>query len=119
MCWKSPLSSRDALKRQIAGVEPVLIPENAQPEAGTSIPEIDGRIEYMKRNLDGLLQRYTEQHPDVIGTRRMIADLEAQRKAELDARKKTQTKRPASSIGSNPVYQQLRVSLGEAERFAL
>lgn len=108
-------NSRDALKRQIAGEEPVLIPESTQSDAGVSIPEIDGRIESMKRNLDGLLQRYTEQHPDVVGTRRMIADLEAQRKAELDARKKVQTKRPASSIGSNPVYQQLRVSLGEAE----
>ena len=46
-------------------------------------PEIDARIEAQKRNLDNLLQRYTEQHPDVISTRRLIKDLEEQKKKEV------------------------------------
>jgi uncharacterized protein involved in exopolysaccharide biosynthesis len=32
-------------------------------------PEIDARIAEQKRNLDSLLQRYTDQHPDVITVR--------------------------------------------------
>jgi polysaccharide chain length determinant protein (PEP-CTERM system associated) len=112
---KEATNSRDALKRQIAGEEPVLIPDATPADGNVSIPEIDGRIESLKRNMDGLLQRFTEQHPDVVVTRRMISDLEEQRKAEVAARRKAQSNKPASSIGSNPVYQQLRVSLGEAE----
>ncbi len=77
-------NSRDALKRQIAGEEPVL----ASSEAAVS--EIDGRIDSLKRNLDGLLQRFTEQHPDVVGTKRVLAQLEAQKSRELAARKKGQ-----------------------------
>jgi polysaccharide chain length determinant protein (PEP-CTERM system associated) len=112
---KEATNSRDALKRQLAGEEPVLIPDSTPGETSITIPEIDGRIESLKRNLDGLLQRFTEQHPDVIGTRRMISDLEEQRKTEIAARKKVQTKKPVSGTAGNPVYQQLRVSLGEAE----
>jgi polysaccharide chain length determinant protein (PEP-CTERM system associated) len=41
-----------------------------------STPEIDGRIDMQKRSLDALLQRFTEQHPDVVGARRLIRELE-------------------------------------------
>ena len=116
-------NARDALKRQIVGEEPVLLGE---PEAQTasaqfiSMPEIDGRIDALKRNLDSLLQRYTEQHPDVIGARRMIKELEEQKRQDIAARKRamaTQASAPVSntSINNNPVYQQLKVSLAESE----
>ena len=36
-----------------------------------------------KRNLDGLLQRYTEQHPDIIATRKLIKELEEQKRKEV------------------------------------
>lgn len=108
-------NSRDALKRQIVGEDPVLLPEGAGGDAGVSIPEIDGRIEAMKRNLDALLQQFTEQHPDVVGTRRVIKDLEEQKRQEVAARKKAAAANPTVSINNNPVYQQLRVSLAETE----
>ena len=108
-------NSRDALKRQIVGEDPVLLPDGGGGDVGVSIPEIDGRIEAMKRNLDNLLQRYTEQHPDVLGTRRVIKDLEEQKKHEVAARKKAAAANPSVSVNNNPVYQQLKVSLAEAE----
>lgn len=107
--------SRDALRRQIVGEEPVLLPEASGADSSVSLPEIDGRIDVQKRNLDTLLQRYTEQHPDIIGARRLIKDLEEQKRQELLARKKFAVANPGSSVSNNPVYQQLKVSLAEAE----
>jgi len=108
--------SRDALKREISGEEPVLIPDDAPVGAATvAVPEIDGRIEAQKRSLDGLLQKYTEQHPDVIGTKRVIQDLEEQKTAMIAARRKAAANKQTAPIFGNPVFQQLRVSLAEAE----
>lgn len=108
-------NARDSLSRQIVGEEPMLLPEAPTVDSGIALPEIDGRIDTQKRNLDALLQRYTEQHPDVIGARRLIKDLEEQKQQELLARKKFAATNPGSSINTNPVYQQLKVSLAEAE----
>jgi polysaccharide chain length determinant protein (PEP-CTERM system associated) len=110
--------SRDALRRQIAGEEPVLLPDSTGGDSSISLPEIDGRIDAQKRNLDTLLQRYTEQHPDVIGARRLIKDLEEQKRQEIVARKKFAAANPGASVSNNPVFQQLKVSLAEAEASA-
>lgn len=108
-------NSRDALRRQIVGDEPVLLPESPGADAGISLPEIDGRIDAQKRNLDALLQKYTDKHPDVIGTRRLIKDLEEQKRKEILARRQFAAANPGAGISNNPVYQQLKVSLGESE----
>jgi polysaccharide chain length determinant protein (PEP-CTERM system associated) len=115
-------NSRDALKREVGGEEPVLLGDvlNTPTGASASVPEIDARIEAQKRTLDTLLQRYTEVHPDVSGVRRVIADLEEQKRHELAARKaalaaKPKAAAPAANVANNPVYQQLKISLAEAE----
>lgn len=108
--------SRDAIKRQMEGEVPVLLPDGPGLESSVSIPEVDGRIDAQKRNLDALLQRFTEQHPDVAGTRRIIADLEEQKRKEIAALKKAAAANPSvTSSNTNPVYQQMRVSLTETE----
>jgi polysaccharide chain length determinant protein (PEP-CTERM system associated) len=108
--------SRDALKRQILGEEPVLLPDAGQePIAGVSVPEIDARIDAQQRNLDAMLQRYTDKHPDIVSARRLIKELEEQKRQEIIARRKTALTNPASSVTTNPVHQQLRVSLSETE----
>lgn len=108
-------NARDSIKGQLLGEEPVLLPDTPETTAGISIPEIDGRIDAMKRNLDGLLQRFTDKHPDVVGTRRMIKDLEDQKMEEVVARKKVSPSSPASLLNNNPVYQQLKISLAQNE----
>ena len=107
-------NSRDALKRQLVG-EGSSIPESPDMIAGISVPEIDGRISALKSNLDGLLQRYTERHPDVVGTRRMIKELEEQKVVEIEARKKAAATTSVTVADANPVSQQLKISLAENE----
>jgi polysaccharide chain length determinant protein (PEP-CTERM system associated) len=107
--------SRDALKQQLAAEAPML---SSQDAAGApTVPEIDSRLDALKKNLDLLLQRYTDQHPDVTNTKRVIAELEAQKRNELAARKLAEkTATPAQpSTATNPVYQKFKMSLADAE----
>ena len=118
-------NSRDALKRQIDGEEPILmggVQEGSQQDAApiVAVPEIDRRLDTLRQNLDGMLQRYTDNHPDVAGARRVIRELEEQKRQELAARKAALKPRasggPAINVSANnPVYQQLKISLAEAE----
>jgi polysaccharide chain length determinant protein (PEP-CTERM system associated) len=120
---------RDSLKRELKGEEPVFLPDpsaSAGPASPTTaepaVPELDTRIANMKQNLDDLLRKYTDQHPDVVGTRRIIAELEKQKKEQLEALRKGKSDVPAapgqprvSNVDRNPVYQQLKLSLADAE----
>ncbi len=117
-------NSRDALKRQLSGEESVALPEKMSSAslASMPVPELDDRIESMKKSLDGLLLKYTDKHPDVVGARKVIEELEAQKSAELQARRKAAASAASgagASVGSssnvNPVFQQMRLSLAEAE----
>ena len=113
--------SRDAYKRQLAQqrageTPPSLVDTDAQASEGAS--EVDGRIAALQQDLDKLLRKYTEEHPDVVGTRRLIANLEQQRRAELAARKKAAAQaggQSAVSEKTNAVVQQLKISLADAE----
>ncbi len=108
-------NARDSMQRQIVGEDPVLLPPEQTPAVAVAIPEIDGRIDALKRNLDGLRQRYTERHPDVIGTRRVIAELEAQKRKEIAKIQEAGMTSQFGSINSNPVFQQMKLALAEAE----
>ena len=109
-------NSRDAIKREMTGESPSLLPDTPGIESSVSVPEIDGRIESQKRDLDTLLKRFTEQHPDVISARRLIRELEEQKRQEIAVRKKAAIANPtAVSPNSNPAYQQMKVSLTESE----
>jgi polysaccharide chain length determinant protein (PEP-CTERM system associated) len=112
---RSAQQSRDALKRELAGEDPIYLPDNSVT-AGP-LPEIDGRIDTLKRQLDDLLRLYTDKHPDVVGTRRVIAQLEAQKKKDLAemAKRKNPDGTPARPVNTNPVYQQIKVAAAEAE----
>jgi polysaccharide chain length determinant protein (PEP-CTERM system associated) len=108
--------SRDALKRELAGEEPVMMGDLA-PTGGTSqTSELDARIALQAKQLDELMRRYTEEHPDVVATRRLMAQLEAEKKKEIEAQRKAAAANPAKfSASTNPVFQQIKISLAETE----
>ena len=101
--------ARDAYRRELSGEEPQLAVERGSEAA----VEIEERIETQRKQLDELLRRYTDEHPDVVNARRIIAQLEveAQRRRDGAARRGMHTKAAATS----PVYQRIRVALAEAE----
>lgn len=102
-------NSRDALKRELANEEPQLpVDAGLQNTAPTS--ETAARLDAQKRQLDELLRRYTDEHPDVVATRRNIAQLEKQRQAELSA-----VKSNPRLAATSPIYQKIRIALAESE----
>ncbi|CDG83265.1 XrtA system polysaccharide chain length determinant [Janthinobacterium agaricidamnosum] len=101
--------ARNAINSQIAGDEPVLDLDTAP--AAIDNPEIDGRISALNKNLDALRMQYTELHPDIISTKRLVAQLE-QRKIE-ESKLKTANNDPGKNY--SPMLQQLKVALAEAD----
>lgn len=99
---------RNQLKRQLIDEEPEL---TAAAAAASSNPEIDGRIQALQKQMDQLRLQYTDLHPDVQATKRLIERLEVEKKAELAERKKD----PAGAKIQNPVYQQLTIAIAEAD----
>jgi polysaccharide chain length determinant protein (PEP-CTERM system associated) len=83
---------------------------------GPSSSEYDARIDTQRKQLDELLRRFTDEHPDVIQTRKLISQLEEQKKLEIEARRKAAAAAPGRLAHStNPVFQQIKISLAEAE----
>lgn len=134
-------NARDAIKGQVAGEDPVLMPDGIPSEVAEAErnksgskrnPELDERIQSLEKNLDAYRLKYTEQHPDIIATKRILAQLQAQKEKEDQTSKAEeeidQAKRALEAKASgdkgvgltrrqnlNPVFQQLKVALSEAE----
>ncbi len=80
-------------------------------------PEIDARIAIQKQNLDALMQRFTEQHPDVLTTRKLVRDLEDQKKKEVKELRKAAMAAPAvaAATGTSLVSQELSRLMANSE----
>jgi len=103
-------NARDAVKAQLQAekTKGTVVPGGASaPTAAqeaaipVATPEIDSRIDGQKRNLDGLLQRYTDQHPDVVITKRLIKELEEQKRREVAELRKAAAMAPTADSGNN------------------
>ena len=99
--------ARDAIKRQVLTTENTLKPGQTSSAPN---PEIDTRIQTLNKNLDALRLQFTEEHPDIVSTKRLIAQLEARKIEEAKVKKPD-----AEIVSANPLLQQLKISLSGAE----
>ncbi|WP_028105174.1 XrtA system polysaccharide chain length determinant [Pseudoduganella violaceinigra] len=99
--------SRKAIEAQFSGDEPVMSAIGASGDAS----DLEGRISTLNKSLDTLRMQYTDQHPDVVSTLRLIAQLEDKRKQERQ--------QPGDAGDAarqySPLFQQMKVALTEAE----
>ncbi len=103
------VNRRNQLKNQLQDEEPELTA--AAAAAAAVNPEIDNRIEALQKQMDQLRLQFTDIHPDIIATKRLIEKLQAQKKQEATLKK---TEGHSGKI-QNPVYQQLTVAIAEAD----
>lgn len=116
-------NARDSAKQQLAAEKPGAagsVTQSLLQESAISVatPEIDARIDAQKRGMDALLQRYTDQHPDIVATRRLLKDLEEQKKKEVAELRKAAMAAPATGGGqgsTNLAAQELSRMLAGSE----
>ncbi len=99
---------RNELRQQVQDAEENLGGVDfSGPVTGT-----DARIDTLRREMDALLVKYTDQHPAVRSIQKSIEDLEAEKAKE-------QADRQAAGIdinaGGSPVAQQMRLALADAD----
>ena len=109
---KEAEDSRDALRQQLVGGQS---DSELQPPPMVATPEIDARIDALKRNLDDLLQRYTDLHPDVVGARRVIEDLEKQKQEQLALLQANPAASQFGGFGMNSGVEQTKLAVAQAE----
>ncbi|MCI0505895.1 MAG: Wzz/FepE/Etk N-terminal domain-containing protein [Gammaproteobacteria bacterium] len=101
---------RDEIQRQLNSVnksEPVALPPGVVQQPSP----LESRIITLQQRLDELQLKYTQEHPTVIETKQMLAMLEAQQEEQ----KKAAASGEGDMSATNPVYQQLKLSLGEVD----
>ena len=124
---------RDMLRGEVAAVPPLLVTETEGTGAGGAAAALraltgpaKAKLDEAQTRLEQLMLRYTPNHPDVVFTRRELEALRANalREAEQNARDASGAAADAGAAGAtgqrsrsqpNPVYEQLKVRLVEAE----
>jgi len=107
--------SRDAYRQQLAAVEASSAHAGGGVAPNAALADIDTRLDAQRRNLDSLLLKDTESHPDVVGAKRVIRDLEAERRAIVATMPKTTPMEAPGPITGPRASEQIKVSLAQAE----
>jgi polysaccharide chain length determinant protein (PEP-CTERM system associated) len=110
---------RDTLRQEVANTPPMLVVEAGYGPVGTDPGNPDLRA--AEEQLRLLLLKDTEQHPDVISQKKLIASLRAAPSHSAAPATKAAAGQPgaadhgAQRSAPNPVYDQLKVKLIEAD----
>ncbi len=118
---KQAEQSRDELRRQVMGDAPLVagpaeVPITAAASGASSvITEFDARIDTQRKRLDELQLRFTDAHPDVLATRRVLAELETQRAAAVKKIEDASKGGESGGTMANPIFREIRIALADAE----
>jgi len=108
-------SARDAARRQFEQEKAARRSTSRAPAASLATPELDARLASLKTNLDGLLQRFTDAHPDVVNTRRMIRELEDQKKRDVAELQRQAEANPQVLVDADPMLSELARVVSQAD----
>ena len=119
------ISHRDSLRQEVENTPPMLVAESGGRAVG---PNGKTRLEEAQETLRNMQLKYTDQHPDVIAQKRLIEYLKTQPAQDAPPKPVTKadgTTSPAPAPDTtdvspkrsvpNPVYDQLKIKLIEAE----
>ena len=112
-------NARDSIRQQITGDEPVLLEDidgssSINPSSIVNV-EIDDRIAALRRKLDVISLNYTDQHPDIISTKRLITQLQERKIEEAKLRKSMESGGFDPGKDYSPMLQQLNIALIESQ----
>ena len=107
--------SRDAYRQQLASIESANAHSGGALPPNATLADIDARLEAQRRNLDTLLQKDTDSHPDVVGAKRVIRDLESERRAIVATMPKSVPMEAPGPANGPRASEQIKVSLAQAE----
>src|SRR5215472_14829 len=111
------ITKRDALQKELASVPATLTVDRGPPVVVNNgrLSPVEERLQEIRRNLDGLLLKYTENHPDVKAARQAIAQLQTEAgKGSGGAGGQAVNTANKGQI-ANGVYDQIKVKLVDAE----
>jgi polysaccharide chain length determinant protein (PEP-CTERM system associated) len=106
-------NARAALQRRLTGVAETYASGGTDPLGPAAMSENEARLQAARSRLDDFLTRYTDAHPDVLNTRRVVRELEGQVKAERAAR--ASGGRTSAPVVPNRLHQELSVALADAD----
>lgn len=102
-------------RRQLEGEDPVMFDYNSGAPAGFT-SQFDERIKTLQSQLDALLIRFTDNHPDVVETRRLMDSLKQQRDEEVAVlQQQAQTAPVSSGLNQSQVYQEMKLNAARLE----
>ncbi len=112
---------RDSLRQEVENTPPMLVAEGGiLTPGGVGKPGDKNRLQEAEETLRGMMLRYTDQHPEVIAQKKLIEFLKG-RGPDPDPRgtkpgggEAEESRSPKRSV-PNPVYDQLKIKLIEAE----
>lgn len=125
------ITTRDQIRQQVAAQ-----PDKAEdpfagaggdefdsgPESDSQVSYYDGKIRELQGKIDELLVGYTEKHPDVVGMRKMIENLQEKRNARVAELEKLAAEAPPpegddsfGGFSGNPFKQQLQMQAAQAD----
>ena len=118
---RSATRRRDQLTDQVAiveeeGADSADYTDYLEDALKDHLAEADQRIRDAQKQLDELMLRYTDVHPDIVALKAAVERLKVKREEEKKAFLSKQDRTTVvKSLTRNPIYQQLRLRLSEAE----
>jgi polysaccharide chain length determinant protein (PEP-CTERM system associated) len=113
------MSRRAELGRQLRGESAFVPSSQALPASGGGMQapaDTTSRIQETQAELDGLLLRFTEKHPDVIAARETLEELKARQINELEAVRRGDPGVTAiAGVTTNPVHQNIQLQLHQTD----